>query len=100
MRLDPFSHDLLFGVEALCYYWLGNYDKAIESYRRLKVIRAQNFYLALAYLKKGNKGLAIEKFNEARVVTGKDVDGFVNSEPYKDQNHISNLKKDLNSLLI
>ena len=100
MRLDPFSHDLLFGVEALCYYWLGNYDKSIESYRKLKVIRVQNFYLALAYLKKGQKELATEKFNEARVITGKDIDGFVNSEPYKDQNHISDLKKDLNSLHI
>ena len=100
MRLDPFSHDLLFGVEALCHYWLGNYDKAIESYRKLKVIRVQNFYLALAYLKKGNRDLAIEKYNEARVVTGKDVEAFVNSEPYKDPEHIESLKTDLISLSI
>ena len=100
MRLDPFSHDLIFGVEGLCHYWMGNYDKAIESYRKLKVIRVQNFYLALAYLKKGNKDLAVEKFNEARVVTGKDIESFVNSEPYKDSKYSDSLKKELNSLII
>ena len=100
MRLDPFSHDLIFGVEGLCHYWMRNYDKAIESYRKLKVIRVQNFYLALAYLKKGNKDLAVEKFNEARVVTGKDIESFVNSEPYKDSKYSDSLKKELNSLII
>ena len=100
MRLDPFSHDLIFGVEGLCHYWMGNYDNAIESYRKLKVIRVQNFYLALAYLKKGNKDLAVEKFNEARVVTGKDIESFVNSEPYKDSKYSDSLKKELNSLII
>jgi len=100
MRLDPFSHDLIFGVEGLCHYWMRNYDKAIESYRKLKVIRVQNFYLALAYLKKGNKDLAVEKFNEARAVTGKDIESFVNSEPYKDLKYSDSLKKELNSLII
>ena len=28
MRLDPFSHDLLFGPEAICHYWLNNFDLA------------------------------------------------------------------------
>ena len=98
--MDPFSHDLIFGVEGLCHYWMRNYDKAIESYRKLKVIRVQNFYLALAYLKKGNKDLAVEKFNEARVVTGKDIESFVNSEPYKDSKYSDSLKKELNSLSI
>ncbi|HIB05022.1 MAG TPA: adenylate/guanylate cyclase domain-containing protein, partial [Candidatus Marinimicrobia bacterium] len=47
MRLDPFSHDLLFGAEALCHYWLGNYDKAITSFKKVKVLKAHLFYMAL-----------------------------------------------------
>ena len=61
MRLDPFSHDLLFGVEGLCYFWLENYSKSIESFKKLKVIRVQNFYLALSYFKNGEEILAKEK---------------------------------------
>ncbi len=51
MRLDPFSHDLLHGTEALCYYWLGNYDKSISCFKKIKVLKAQLFYMAMAYKK-------------------------------------------------
>lgn len=98
MRLDPFSHDLLFGVEGLCYFWLENYNKSIESFKKLKVIRVQNFYLALSYFKNGENKIAKEKFNEALTVTGKDIDSFINSEPYKDQTHLENLKINLQEL--
>jgi len=98
MRLDPFSHDLLFGVEGLCYFWLENYNKSIESFKKLKVIRVQNFYLALSYFKNGENKIAKEKFNEALTVTGKDIDSFINSEPYKDQTHLEKLKFNLQEL--
>ncbi len=98
MRLDPFSHDLLFGVEGLCYFWLENHKKSIESFKKLKVIRVQNFYLALSYFKNGEKKIAKEKFNEALTVTGKDIDSFINSEPYKDQALLENLESNLQEL--
>lgn len=98
MRLDPFSHDLLFGVEGLCYFWLENYSKSIESFKKLKVIRVQNFYLALSYFKNGDKRLAKEKLNEALTITGKDINSFISSEPYKDQAFLDKLKSDLQEL--
>ena len=98
MRLDPFSHDLLFGPEALCHYWLGNYDKAITSFKKVKVLKAHLFYMALSYLKKEDKEMADQKLKEARAITGMDIESFVKSEPYKDQERINALMVDLESI--
>ena len=98
MRLDPFSHDLLFGAEAICHYWLGNYDKAITSFKKVKVLKAHLFYMALAYLKQENKEMADQKLKEARAMTGMDIESFVKSEPYKDQERINVLMVDLESI--
>ena len=98
MRLDPFSHDLLFGAEALCHYWLGNYDKAITSFKKVKVLKAHLFYMALTYLKKEDKTMADQKLKEARAKTGMDIESFVKSEPYKDQKQIKALMVDLESI--
>ena len=98
MRLDPFSHDLLFGAEALCHYWLGNYDKAITSFKKVKVLKAHLFYMALTYLKKEDKTMADQKLKEARAQTGMDIESFVKSEPYKDQKQIKALMVDLESI--
>ena len=98
MRLDPFSHDLLFGAEALCHYWLGNYDKAITSFKKVKVLKAHLFYMALTYLKKEDKTMADQKLKEARAQTGMDIESFVKSEPYKDQDRINALMVDLESI--
>ena len=98
MRLDPFSHDLLFGAEALCHYWLGNYDKAITSFKKVKVLKAHLFYMALSYLKKEDKAMADQKLKEARAMTGMDIESFVKSEPYKDQEQIKALMVDLESI--
>ena len=98
MRLDPFSHDLLFGAEALCHYWLGNYGKAITSFKKVKVLKAHLFYMALSYLKKEDKAMADQKLKEARAMTGMDIESFVKSEPYKDQERINALMVDLESI--
>ena len=98
MRLDPFSHDLLFGPEGLCHYWLGNYDNAITSFKKVKVLKAHLFYMALSYLKKEDKEMADQKLKEARAMTGMDIESFVKSEPYKDQERINALMVDLESI--
>ncbi|MCS5639845.1 MAG: adenylate/guanylate cyclase domain-containing protein [Candidatus Marinimicrobia bacterium] len=98
MRLDPFSHDLLFGAEALCHYWLRNYDQAIISFKKVKVLKTHLFYLALTYLKKGDRETAQEKLKESRAMTGMDIESFVKSEPYEDQDRINGLMADLDSI--
>ncbi len=99
MRLDPFSHDLLFGPEAICHYWLGNYELAIQSFSKIKIARTHLFYCSLVYYKKGDFLQASEKLQEAIAITGFDIQTFVNSEPYKNDSNIITIKKDLNSIL-
>ncbi|MED5427265.1 MAG: adenylate/guanylate cyclase domain-containing protein [Candidatus Neomarinimicrobiota bacterium] len=98
MRLDPFSHDLLFGPEGLCHYWLGNYNQAVDSFRKVKVLKNHLFYLALTHLKKGDRDTAQEKLNEAQAVTGLDIASFVDSEPYENKATIETLKNDLQNI--
>ena len=97
MRLDPFSHDILFTQEGMCYYWLGDYDKAVDSFRKVKVLRQNLFYLAACYIKKGNSDMAIEQLKEAKAVTGQNSDIFVDSLPYQDKDMINDLRNTLNS---
>ena len=47
-RLDPFSHDLLFGPEAICHYWLDNTEEALKTFKKVKVNKNYLFYIALA----------------------------------------------------
>ena len=98
MRLDPFSHDLLFGAEALCHYWLRNYDQAIISFKKVKVLKTHLFYLALTYLKKGDRETAQEKLKESRAMTGMDIESFIKSEPYENKDRINGLMADLDSI--
>ena len=100
MRLDPFSHDLLFGPEAICHYWLGNYDLAIQSFSKIKVARTHLFYCSLVYFKKGDLLQASEKLQEAIAITGFDIQTFVNSEPYKNDSNIISMREDLNSIVV
>ena len=98
MRLDPFSHDLLFGPEGLCHYWLGNYNQAVDSFRKIKVLKNHLFYLALTHLKKGDRDTAQEKLNEAQAVTGLDIASFVKSEPYVSKETVETLKNELRDI--
>jgi hypothetical protein len=54
--------------------------------------------MALAYLKKEDKEMADQKLKEARAMTGMDIESFVKSEPYKDQERINTLTVDLESI--
>ena len=98
MRLDPFSHDLLFGPEGMCHYWLENYDQAIASFRKVRVPSRNLFYLAATYFKKGDKELAQEKLKEAKAITGMDVDTFVDSEPYENKEVADKLRENLQAI--
>jgi len=98
MRLDPFSHDLLFGPEAICHYWLDNYDLAMQSVSKIKIARTHLFYLSLILFKKNELSEASKKLKEAVAITDMDFQAFVNSEPYKDEENIKKLIQDFHSI--
>ena len=97
MRLDPFSHDVLFSQEGMCYYWLEDYKKAVESFRKVKILRQNLFYLAACYIKMGDLDNGLEKLKEAESVTGQNSDAFVDSLPYEQKDMISDLRNALKS---
>ena len=99
-RLDPFSHDLLFGPEAICHYWLDNSEEALQTFKKVKVKKNFLFYIALANKKSGNNDKASENLKEAYALTGMDNDSFVGSQPFKDQEFTSKLKSELSNITV
>ena len=99
-RLDPFSHDLLFGPEAICHYWLDNPEEALQTFKKVKVKKNFLFYIALANKKSGNNDTASENLKEAYALTGMDNDSFVGSQPFKDQELTSKLKSELSNITV
>ena len=97
-RLDPFSHDLLFGPEAICQYWLDNPEEALQTFKKVKVKKNYLFYIALSHKKKGDMDLASENLREAYALTGMDNDSFIGSQPFKNEEFISFLKNELGSI--
>jgi tetratricopeptide (TPR) repeat protein len=97
-RLDPFSNDLVFGPLALCHYWLGNNDEAIEIFKTIKILNWHLFYLAAIYLKTGEKELAKEKLKEAKAVSGTDINQFIDSQPYTKEELATSLRDVLKAI--
>jgi TolB-like protein/Tfp pilus assembly protein PilF len=97
-RLDPFSNDLVFGPLALCHYWLGNNDEAIEIFKTIKILNWHLFYLAAIHAKKGDKELAKEKLKEAKAVSGMDINQFIDSQPYTKEELAKSLRDVLKTI--
>ena len=76
-----------FGPEAICHYWLDNYDLAMQSVSKIKIARTHLFYLSLILFKKNELSEASKKLKEAVAITDMDFQAFVNSEPYKDEKY-------------
>ena len=97
-RLDPFSHDLIFGPEATCHYWLDNPKEALQTFKKVKVKKNYLFYMALTYKKIGDNDQASEILREAHALTGMDNDSFIGTQPFKDQDILSTLKNELSKI--
>ena len=100
MRLDPFSNDVLIIQEGICYYWLKDYQKSVNCFRKIKIPGYALFYLAAALIKNGDTENAKEKLKEAKAITGESVDEFVNSLAYTKDDMVKDLLDTLNSISV
>ena len=100
MRLDPFSNDVLIIQEGICYYWLKDYQKSVNCFRKIKIPGYALFYLAAALIKNGDTENAKEKLKEAKAITGESVDEFVNSLAYTKDDMVRDLLDTLNSISV
>ena len=97
LRLDPFSQDLLFENEAICYFWLKRYSESLVSIKKLKVQNAKSlFYMASAYVCEGKKNEAKSALEEALTSGSADIGKFCESQPFQNEEH----NQELNSILI
>ena len=96
MRIDPFCSDLMFEVEGTCYFWLGNYQHSINSYKKLKIdTRDSLFYSAVCYKKMGNNEKATEILKQATNTLNMTTDKFLSSQPLKNEDS----KKELQEII-
>ena len=98
-RLDPFCPDYLLEDEGICYYWLREFEKSVESFGKLKVpSRNSLFYLAATYSKRGETELAKTCLAEAVSVTNLTISDFMNTQYYKSDSDSNSLRTVLENI--
>ncbi|MFL2997199.1 MAG: adenylate/guanylate cyclase domain-containing protein [Candidatus Neomarinimicrobiota bacterium] len=99
LRLDPFSQDLLFENEAICYFWLKNYNGSLISFKKLKVQNTKSlFYMASAFMCEEKETEAKLALKEAITSGSADIDKFCESQPFQNEKHNQELSSILNSI--
>ena len=100
-RIDPFCPDILFEDEGMCYYWLEDYNAAIESFNKLKVpTRNSLYYLAASLSKNDEKIKAAEVLKQAVAMSESTIETFVEGQTYKDPKQREYLRSSLESISI
>ena len=99
MRIDPFCSDLMFEVAGTCNFWLGNYEKALNFYKKLKIdTRDSLFYSAAAYSELGDRKKASEALKQAKNTLKMSLEKFLGSQPFKSDDTRKQLESSLNAL--
>ena len=85
--------------EGICYYWLNNFEEAVESFSKLKVpTRNSLFYLAATFSKKGGTNEAKASLAEAISVSNLTIADFINTQYYKSEDNVSSLRMTLEGI--
>ncbi len=99
LRLDPFSQDLLFENEAICYFWLKDFNNSLTSFKKLKVQNAKSlFYTASAFSSLGKEPEAKSALEEALTSGSADIDKFCESQPFQNKMNNQELSHILHSI--
>ena len=99
MRINPFCPDDLFEDEGMCHFWLGDYERAVESFRKIKTPNmASPFYLAMALHKTGDLKKSAELLQKAFNISGKSIDEFLEKQHYQDPERKKLLREILESI--
>ena len=98
-KINPFCSDELFEDEGIIHFCLGSYDKAVESFKKLKLPTINSlFYLAATYEKKEMFKEAEEILAQAQSHSGLSVSDFVATQKYRDLGRIQDLEMSLMSI--
>ena len=98
-KINPFCSDELFEDEGIIHFCLGSYDKAVESFKKLKLPTINSlFYLAATYEKKEMFKEAEKILAQAQSHSGLSVSDFVATQKYRDLSRIQDLEVSLMSI--
>ncbi|MDA7777221.1 adenylate/guanylate cyclase domain-containing protein [Rhodobacteraceae bacterium] len=99
LRINPFGSDLMFETQGVCSYLLANFVEALESFKNMQIeTRTSLFYSAACYNRLGDFELAKEKLNLAKAESGLEIEKFVATQLYQNDEIPAELIKNLSSL--
>ncbi len=92
-RINPFCPDILFEDEGMCYFWLTEYPKSIETFGKLKVpTRNSMFYLAASLIKNNELEKAKETLKQAILISNLSTENFIKTQSYQKSEQIAELE--------
>ena len=99
MRLNPFCPDIVFEDEGVINFWLGSHNEALESFNKLKSPTVKSlFYSAASQAKLDNEVKAKESLSQAYTQSGLSLDQFLETQKYKKQEQIDELRVTISSI--
>lgn len=99
LRINPFGSDLMFETQGVCNYLLQDYSGALESFKHMQIeTRTSLFYAAACYSHLNNDELAQDKLELAKTDSGMEIDKFVATQLYQNDEISSALAKTLLSI--
>lgn len=86
IRIDPFCSELILETQGMCYYLIGNYEKAISSFKKMQIdTRTSLFYKAACHQKLEQTDLANNILELAFNESGMDIEKFITTQFFQDE---------------
>jgi tetratricopeptide (TPR) repeat protein len=86
IRIDPFCSELILETQGMCYYLIGNYEKAISSFKKMQIdTRTSLFYKAACHQMLEQTDMANDILELAFNESGMDIDKFITTQFFQDE---------------
>ncbi len=96
IRIDPFCSELILETQGMCYYLIGDYEKAISSFKKMQIdTRTSLFYKAACHKMLEQNDLANNILDLAFNESGMDINKFITTQFFQDEG----MKKSLTDVL-
>ena len=86
IRIDPFCSELILETQGMCYYLIGDYEKAISSFKKMQIdTRTSLFYKAACHQELEQKNLANDVLELAYNESGMSIEKFIATQFFQDE---------------
>ena len=99
MRIDPFCSELVLETHGMCYYLLGEYNKAISSFKKMQIdTRTSLFYKAACHQKLEQQDTANSALELAYGESGMSIEKFIATQFFQNEATKNTLVNELESI--